>query len=89
MTGRAYREIVTFDEWLHRPPWMLNALCREPPDLSWHPTAGWSTVEQVAICGRCLVRAECLADALEREERYDIWGGVDSANRLRMLGVAA
>jgi WhiB family redox-sensing transcriptional regulator len=28
-----------------------------------------------AICGKCALRAECLAGALEREEPWGVWGG--------------
>lgn len=28
-----------------------------------------------AICGRCALRASCLADALAREEPWGVWGG--------------
>ncbi len=87
----AYRGGVTFDElmaWV-RPSWMLDAACREYPEWSWHPTAGHSTKKQIAVCAACLVRAECLADALDRDERYGVWGGYDTANRLRLTPRAA
>ena len=28
-----------------------------------------------AICGKCPVRGQCLAGALEREEPWGVWGG--------------
>ncbi|HEY5663337.1 MAG TPA: WhiB family transcriptional regulator [Ilumatobacter sp.] len=28
-----------------------------------------------AICGRCARRRDCLADALERQEPWGVWGG--------------
>lgn len=28
-----------------------------------------------AICGRCALRSSCLAEALEREEPWGVWGG--------------
>jgi len=33
-----------------------------------------------AICARCPMRANCLADALEREEPWGVWGGELVAN---------
>ena len=82
---------MTFDElmaWV-TPDWQRDAACREHPDLSWFPTAGYSTTHQVAICTGCLVKSQCLADALDRGERYGLWGGIDSLNRMRLAGLAA
>jgi len=28
-----------------------------------------------AICGKCALREQCLADALDREEPWGVWGG--------------
>ena len=33
------------------------------------------------ICGRCGLRAECLADALRRDERHGVWGGLTELER--------
>ena len=34
-----------------------------------------------SFCERCPVRRECLAAALDRRERYGVWGGVDFTTR--------
>ena len=34
-----------------------------------------------AVCQTCPVRAECLQTALERNERYGIWGGLTDVER--------
>ena len=81
--------VMTFDELVHRPKWMLDALCREYPGWSWFPTAGQSSKNQTEVCSRCSVRTECLTDALDRDERHGLWGGVDTKNRMRLLGTAA
>src|SRR3954454_12633080 len=44
--------------------WRLDALCIEYPDLDWFPTSGASVDPGRAVCGRCLVRQECLTFAL-------------------------
>ncbi len=35
----------------------------------------------LAVCARCPVRIQCLQDALDRDERYGIWGGVTAEGR--------
>lgn len=37
--------------------------------------------EAVAVCARCPVIGECLDEALERDERWGIWGGVTERER--------
>jgi len=29
------------------------------------------------VCGRCVIASACLTEALERDERYGMWGGLD------------
>lgn len=36
------------------------------------------------ICRRCPVKAECLADALARKERYGMWGELTPIERRRI-----
>jgi WhiB family transcriptional regulator, redox-sensing transcriptional regulator len=80
---------VTFDEYLRRPRWMLDALCREHGDLDYFPASGSPSAALIAICAACLVRAECLADAVDRDEHYGVWGGETRVARLRLASVAA
>ncbi len=37
-----------------------------------------------AICAACPVRQQCLEQALERGERYGIWGGLTDTERSRL-----
>ena len=46
------------------------------PDL-FFPLPGESADPAKAICAGCAIRAECLALARARGERFGIWGGVD------------
>ena len=46
------------------------------PDL-FFPLPGESADPAQAICAGCAVRAECLARARVRGERFGVWGGVD------------
>ena len=51
--------------------------CRgSDPDL-FFPLPRESADPAKAICAACAVRAECLALAQARGERFGIWGGVD------------
>jgi WhiB family redox-sensing transcriptional regulator len=34
-----------------------------------------------SICGRCPVRQDCLSEALDRGERFGVWGGLTSDER--------
>jgi len=76
------------------PDWHDAGLCRAFPELSWvHPGAAdafflarKSTREAAElacrlICSVCPVRVECAVGALERGERWGIWGGLDYRDR--------
>jgi WhiB family redox-sensing transcriptional regulator len=52
------------------------------PEL-FFPLPGQSGNPAKAICGTCPVRARCLELALDRDERFGIWGGVDLATEHR------
>ena len=68
-----------------RPPArMAEALCAEvDPDL-FYPEKGGSTREAKQVCARCSVQAECLAYALNHDERFGIWGGTSERQRRRL-----
>lgn len=63
-----------------RPAWMADGLCAEHPAASWFPGKGQPTAPAKEICGRCLVRSECLAFAVAHDER-GIWGGTSDGER--------
>lgn len=72
---------------IQRPSWQRDALCAEYPDLAWVPDKGADTSRQREICGRCAVRAECFAYAVENDER-GIWGGTTYRQRQALGGAA-
>lgn len=41
-------------------------------------------LEAVKVCKECPVRAECLRDALERDERHGVWGAKTEDERQRI-----
>ena len=87
------RERRTLDELLalfRRPAWMDDALCQEYPEVNFFPGRGESTDEARAVCGRCLVRSECLAFALEHGQGaggrggFGVWAGTSARERVKM-----
>lgn len=63
------------------------------PDL-FFPEKGEPAGDAKAVCATCVVRAECLAFALEHNERFGIWGGLSVKERrvirrARRRGVAS
>lgn len=69
-------------------PWAEEALCAETDPEMFFPEKGGSTKEAKAVCGACLVRAECLDYALETGQRFGIWGGCSERERRRLLDMA-
>ncbi|TDQ54717.1 WhiB family transcriptional regulator [Actinorugispora endophytica] len=57
-------------------PWLNEAEipCRLQPDL-FFAEAPADVEAAKALCVDCPVRAQCLADALERREPWGVWGG--------------
>jgi len=65
-------------------PWYRYARCRgHEPDL-WFPIAPDIGARAVRICSVCPVRLDCLAWAVENNERIGIWGGVSARKRQRI-----
>ena len=58
------------------------------PELFFPPSYGATFSRQVlaakALCSRCDISTACLADALDREEQFGIWGGRTPQERLRL-----
>lgn len=69
---------------IDKPDWQADALCREYPDLEFFPTRGESIEPAKAVCRRCAVSEECLAYALERNEKFGMWGGTTERERRRL-----
>jgi WhiB family transcriptional regulator, redox-sensing transcriptional regulator len=67
--------------------WREQAACRDRDPEIWFPTElGHSGTHRIAkaICQRCQVSRDCLAYALERRERWGIWGGLSEGQRARL-----
>lgn len=90
---RALRGITTSALTPERDDWRQHAACRDYEPEAFFPVAqpgkGVAGARMVAaeveyakaVCARCPVRVECLTGALERDERYGIWGGMTTEER--------
>ena len=68
----------------HHREWMKDALCREYESAMWfvgsaEDPENYNKAKEV--CGRCLVREECLEYGLDEE--FGIWGGQGPTERKR------
>ena len=61
-----------------RFPDLPRAACKGRDPALWFPatTGTAASATALAICGRCLERAPCLAYALTERIQWGIWGGV-------------
>lgn len=68
---------------LRNNDWVKDAACRDlDPDLFFvYHEAGKSYCNGGELSGPCPVREECLTYALEANERYGVWGGLDEVER--------
>lgn len=69
--------------------WRRNAACRDiDPDMFFPSGHTGDAVEHIAaakaVCGQCVVRAECLEFALEANQDDGIWGGTTEEERRRL-----
>lgn len=64
--------------------WREQALCAQTDPESFFPEKGCSTKDAKSICALCPVRAECLAEAIEQDERFGVWGGLSERERRRL-----
>lgn len=73
---------------VERPEWQKQGACREAPDAGiFFPSPGDTESLRSAkkMCGECPVVQQCLEYALSNNERYGIWGGKSTRERLLML----
>jgi WhiB family redox-sensing transcriptional regulator len=72
------------DETVRADGWAVLAACREgnPDELF---VAGAEQHKAKAVCQRCPVRTECLADALDNRVEFGVWGGMTERERRALL----
>jgi WhiB family redox-sensing transcriptional regulator len=59
--------------------WQDRALCAQTDPEAFFPEK---------VCRSCEVRVECLEYALEKDERFGIWGGLSERERRRLKRAA-
>ncbi|MFC0582035.1 WhiB family transcriptional regulator [Micrococcoides hystricis] len=64
--------------------WQVDALCAQTDPEAFFPEKGGSTRDAKKVCAACTVREECLEYALEKDERFGIWGGLSERERRRL-----
>ncbi len=64
-----------------RGDWRDRALCAEVDPELFFPDKGESSRPAKRVCAACEVRAECLQQALDRGERFGVWGGLSERER--------
>jgi WhiB family redox-sensing transcriptional regulator len=65
--------------------WKLSAVCAQTDPEIFFPKKGDSARDAKLVCqSSCPVRAECLAYALENDERFGIWGGYSERERRKL-----
>ncbi|THJ67880.1 WhiB family transcriptional regulator [Arthrobacter echini] len=64
--------------------WQTDALCAQTDPEAFFPEKGGSTRDAKKVCGSCRVRSECLEYALDKDERFGIWGGLSERERRRL-----
>ena len=81
--ARPGRPRRSFTGWVavQDPDWRDRALCTGRDTEVWFPEDDQPAIVGKSYCRRCPVRADCLAHALERGERYGIWGGLTEHER--------
>ncbi len=63
--------------------WRSRSACRKDPDRLFVRGAAQQAAKQV--CLPCPVRAQCLAEALDRRIEFGVWGGMTERERRALL----
>lgn len=72
------------------PAWTEDAACASTDPDGFFPEKGGSTREFKKVCNgttqhpACPVRDDCLAYALDNDERFGIWGGLSERERRKL-----
>jgi hypothetical protein len=65
-------------------PWMADAICAQTDPEVFYPERGESIADAKRVCLGCPVRETCLEWALERKERFGVFGGKSERERRKI-----
>lgn len=65
--------------------WREAAICAQTDPEAYFPIKGGSTRPAKRVCAVCPVTTECLEDALAKDERYGVRGGLSARERRRLI----
>ena len=68
--------------------WQERGSCRGVDAELFFPASEEEASPAKAICETCPVRLACLAFAVERNERFGVWGGLTERERARLSPTA-
>jgi WhiB family redox-sensing transcriptional regulator len=71
----------TSGAWSTDAAWQKRALCSQMDPELWFPEPWEDETPAKVVCGRCPVRAACLAHALDANEEHGVWGGFSPEER--------
>lgn len=64
--------------------WRDDAICIEYETNTFYPERSHELAKVAkAICRECPVRSECLDEAIANNEKFGVWGGLDTQERQR------
>jgi len=70
-----------FRMWTARPEWHDRAACKGCDVNLFFPERGGDSTQARTVCAGCPVQADCAHDAIERGERFGVWGGMSTRGR--------
>jgi WhiB family redox-sensing transcriptional regulator len=68
-----------------RRAWIDDALCAQTDPEIFFPSKGAPGKAAKRVCRACPVRSECLAEAVENQVSWGVWGGLGTRERIRRL----
>jgi WhiB family transcriptional regulator, redox-sensing transcriptional regulator len=55
------------------------------PDQFYTERSNAAAARAKEVCFTCPVRQECLDEAIQNKERFGVWGGMDTQQRMREM----
>lgn len=71
------------------PMWISGALCAQTGPDVFFPEQGETAELAKQVCSGCHYKDPCLQYALDHDEKFGVWGGLDQAELRRLRGRAA